>query len=245
MKLGIRKIGSVVGAGALLAGAMHLAPVAAQTDGTPFQVDSFSQLQIQGGGHAIITIGSPASVTVSGPEAEIANLQVQTYFNTLEIEPNDDDNNSAGSDLVYHITVPSLSEIELEGSVTAEVDGLTTDSLQLSVEDSAGLQITNLAVSRLEAQIEGSSTVTIAGTADSQQIENEDSSTYDALQLDSKSADIEVEGSSHSKIRFTDSLSGQAEDSAVIDYMTESGSVSVSTEDSARLNALPFEALAS
>jgi len=245
MKAGIWNIGSVLGASALLAGAIQLAPVAAQGDGTPFQVDSFSQLQIEGGGHAIVTIGSPASVTVSGPDSEISNLQVQVWFNTLEIEPNNDDNRSAGSDLVYHITVPTLTQIQLEGSVTAEVDGLTTDSLQLSIEDSAGIQLTNLAAGRLDAQVEGSSSATISGSADSQQIENEDSSTYDALQLETGTIEIEAEGSSHSKIRFTDSLSGQIEDNSVVDYMTESGNVSVSTEDSAQLNALPFEELAS
>ncbi len=239
------KVGAVVSASAVMAGVLYLTPVSAQTDGTPFQVDSFSQIQIEGGGHAIITIGSPAAVTVSGPEAEISNLQVQAWFNTLEIEPNDDDNRGASSDLVYHITAPSLTQIELEGSVTAEIDGLTTDSLQISVEDSAGLQISNLAVGRLDAQVENNAAVTLSGTADSQQIENEDNATYDAIQLDSTTASIEAEGSSHSTIRFSGSLSGQAEDSAVVDYMTESGSVSVSTEDSARLNPLPFEALAS
>lgn len=244
MKSGVWKIGAVLGASALLAGAIQLAPVAAQSEGTTFPVDSFSQLQIQGGGHAIITIGSPAAVSISGSDAEIANLQVQVWFNTLEIEPEDDDAPSAGADLVYHITVPSLTQIELEGSVTAEVDGLTTDSLELSLDDSASLQISNLVVGRLEVQLEGSSSATVSGKADSQQIENEDSSSYDALQLDTNSADIEGQGSSHSKVRFTDSLSGQIEDSSVVDYMTESGSVSVSTQDSAQLNPLAFESLA-
>jgi hypothetical protein len=182
-------------------------------------------------------------VTVSGPEAEISNLQVQVWFNTLEIEPNDDDNRNASSDLVYHITVPTLSQIELEGSVTAEVDGLASDTLEISVEDASGLQGSNLSVQRLEAQIEGSSTVTLSGAAESQQIEAEDSATYDALQLDAKTAEIEAEGSSHSKIRVTESLTGQIEDSAVVEYMTEAGNVSVSTEGSATLTQLPFEAL--
>jgi hypothetical protein len=236
-------MGSVFVGAILLAGAVHTAPVTAQPEGTSFPVDAFSQPQIEGGGHAIITIGSPASVTVSGPETEMANLQVQVWFNTLEIEPNDDDNRTAASDLIYNITVPSLSQIELEGSVTAEVDGLAGDSLQISVEDSSGLQATNLEVQRLDAQVEGSSTVTLSGTAGSQQIENEDSATYDALQLDCQSAEIEAEGSSHSMIRVTESLSGQIEDSAVVEYMSEAGSVSVSTEGSATLTQLPFEAL--
>lgn len=245
MVSGIRRVGMVLGASALLAGVIQAVPVTAQTDGTSFPVDAFSQLQIEGAGHAIITIGSPASVTVSGPEGEISNLQVQVWFNTLEIEPNDDDNNSAGADLVYHITVPSLNQIELEGSVTAEIDGLSTDSLQISVEDRAGLQMTNLTTGRLEAQVEGNSSVSISGTADSQQIENEDNAKYDAIQLESKTAEIEAEGNSHSQIRFTDSLSGQIEDNAIVEYMTESGSVSVSTQDAASATALPFQPIGS
>jgi hypothetical protein len=245
MKSQLLKLGSIVGAGALLVGAIQLAPVSAQTDGTSFPVDDFSQLQIEGAGHAIITIGSPASVTVSGPEGEISNLQVQVWFNTLEIEPNDDDNRAASADLVYHITVPSLSQIELEGAVTAEVDGLTVDSLQLSVEDSAGLQITNLSTQRLEAQIESNSSVSITGSAATQQVEVEDNAQYDALQTDSSTVDIEAQGASHSKVRFNDSLTGEVEDGALVEYMTESGSVSVSTEDGGQVTALPFEALAS
>jgi hypothetical protein len=245
MKSQLLKLGSIVGAGALLVGAVQLAPASAQADGTSFPVDTFSQLQIEGAGHAIITIGSPASVTVSGPESEISNLQVQVWFNTLEIEPNDEDNRAASADLVYHITVPSLSQIELEGAVTAEVAGLTVDSLQLSVEDSAGLQITTLSTQRLEAQIEGNSTVSITGSAATQQLEIEDNAQYDALQVESATVDIEAQGASHSKVRFTDSLSGEVEDGALVEYMTESGSISVSTEDGGRVTALPFEALAS
>lgn len=239
------KVGAILGAGVLMAGTVQFAPVAAQTDGTPFQVGDFSQLQIEGAGHAIVTIGSPASVTVSGPEAEISNLQVQVWFNTLEIEPNDDNNRAAAADLVYHITVPSLTEIELEGSVTAEIDGLTVDSLQISVEDSAGLQITNLTAQRLESQQEGNSSVTISGSAGSQQLEVEGNAKYDALQLASATIEIEAQDSSHSKVRFTDSLTGEVEDGALVEYMSEAGSVSVSTEDGGRVTPLPFEALAS
>lgn len=245
MKSTLWKTATVLGAGALFAGALHLAPVAAQTDGTPFQVDSFSQLQIEGGGHAIITIGSPASVTVSGPEGEISNLQVQVWFNTLEIEPNDDDNQNSSSDLVYHITVPSLSQIQLEDTVTAEIDGLTADSLQIQLEDSAGLQATNLSTQRLEIELEGNASATLAGSGATQQIETEDNAQYDALQLDSATISIEAEDASHSKVRFTDSMTGEVEDGALVEYMTETGSVSVSTQDGGRVSQLPFEALAS
>ena len=94
------RIGALAAAAALTAGAGYGA-VLAQTDGTPFEVSDFNQVQIEGAGHAIITIGSPAAVTVSGPQDQISNLQVQVWFNTLEIELNDDNNQSAGADLVY------------------------------------------------------------------------------------------------------------------------------------------------
>lgn len=233
----------MMAAAALLTMGVGSGVTLAQTDGTPFEVTDFNQLQIEGAGHAIITIGSPASVTVSGPQDQISNLQVQVWFNTLEIEPNDDDNQSAGADLVYHITVPSLSQIELEGGVSAEVDGLTTDTLEISLEDNANLQMTKLSTKRLESQVEGNSTVSIAGSAESQQIETEDNATFDALQVDSKTVEIEAEGNSHSKVRFTDSLSGQVEDNAVVEYMSEAGTASVETEDAGTVSQLPFEAL--
>jgi hypothetical protein len=245
MRSGLWKAGSMLGVGALLAAAVQLAPAGAQGDGTPFNVGDFSQLQIEGAGHAIITIGSPASVSVTGPESEISNLQVQVWFNTLEIEPNNDNNRSAGSDLVYHITVPSLSQIELEGAVTAEVDGLTVDSLQVQVEDSAGLQLTNLSTQRLDAELEGNTSVTVSGSAASQQFQIEDNAKYDALQATSATVNVEAEDAAHGAVRFTDSLTGEVEGGALIEYMTETGTVSVSTEDGGRVTQLPFEALAS
>jgi hypothetical protein len=245
MKSSIGRIGTIAAGAALLLGVAHGGVVSAQGDGTPFTVGDFNQLQIEGAGHAIITIGSPASVSVSGPENEVSNLQVQVWFNTLEIEPNDDDNRSSGADLVYHITVPSLSQIELEGSVTAEVAGLTVDSLEISLEDNAGLQMTGLSTQRLESQVEGNAKVSIAGSAENQQIEVEDNAIYDALQTDSKSVDIQAEDHAHSKVRFTDSLSGEVEDNAVVEYMSEAGSVSISTSDGGTVTQLAFEAIAS
>jgi hypothetical protein len=44
-------------------------------------------------------------------------------------------------------------------------------------------------------------------------------------------------------VRFSETLTGQAEDAAVVEYMTEAGTVSISTEDAAKVTQLPFEAL--
>ncbi len=242
MRASLFKLGSVAGAAALVATMVSFSPGHAQADGTPFQVDTFSNIQIEGGGHAIITIGEPASVTVSGSQNDIGQLQVQVWFGTLEIEPENDEDNKK-SDLVYHITVPSLTQIELEGTVTAELDGLTVDSLEIQVEDSAKLQLTKLAVSRLQVQVENNASVTIAGTADEQDVEIQDSATYDALDLDSRSAEVQGEGSSTSRVRVSEQLSGQIEDSATLEYMTESGNVSISSEDSSTLTQLPFKPL--
>lgn len=244
MKRRLFRFAAVAAATALFAGTALGGVSFAQDSGTAFQVTDFDQLQIEGAGHAIITIGSPASVSVSGPADAIANLQVQVWFDRLEIEPNND-NMSNASQLVYNITVPSLSQIELEGSVSAEIDGLTTDSLEIQVEDNATLQMTNLSTQRLESQVEGNATVSISGNAGSQQIEVEDNAVYDAVQTESKTIDIQAEDQSHSKVRFTDSLTGEVEDHAVVAYMTESGSVSVSSEDGGAVQQLPFEALAS
>ena len=242
MRASLFRFGSLAGAAALVATLVSFTPGLAQADGTPFPVDAFSNIQIEGGGHAIITIGEPAAITVSGSQKDIDQLQVQVWFGTLEIET-ENDGNSSKSDLVYHITVPSLTQIELEGSVTAELDGLTVDSLEIQVEDSAGLQVTKLAVSHLQVQIENSASVTIAGTADQQSIEIEDSATYDAIALDSRSVEVEGEGSSTTRVRVSEQLSGQLEDSATVEYMTENANVSVSSEDSSTLTQLPFEPL--
>jgi hypothetical protein len=242
MRASLFRLGSLAGAAALVATLGSFSPGLAQADGTPFQVDAFTSLQIEGGGHAIITIGEPASVTVSGTQKDIDQLQVQVWFGTLEIEPENEGNNTK-SDLVYHITVPSLTQIELEGSVTAEVDGLTVDSLEIEAEDSAKIELTKLAVSRLQVQVENNASVTVAGTADQQDIEIQDSATYDALELDSRSAEIQGEGSSTSRVRISEQLSGQLEDSATVEYITESGNVSISSEDSSTLTQLPFKPL--
>lgn len=88
--------GAILVAGVVLASGIQPSSVSAQADGAPFQVDSFSQIKIEGARHANNTIGSPVSVSVSGPESEIANLKVLVGFNTLEIKPNDDDKRFAG-----------------------------------------------------------------------------------------------------------------------------------------------------
>lgn len=65
------------------------------------------------------------------------------------------------------------------------------------------------------------------------------------MQTQSATISIEAEDSSHSKVRFTDSLTGEVEDGALVEYMTETGSVSVSTEDGGRVSQLSYEAHAS
>ena len=242
VKISISRIAALAAATALVATSAISGVTAAQPAGTVFPVTDFSQVQIEGAGHAIITIGSPAAVTVSGPADAIANLQVQVWFDTLEIEQQND--NASSSELVYNITVPSLSQIELEDNVSAEIDGLTVDALEISLEDNASLQMTGLSTQRLESQVEGNSSVAIAGNADSQQIEIEGNATFDALQTGSKTIEIQAQDNAHAKVRFTDAMTGQTEDAAVVEYMSEAGSVSIETDDGGRVSQLPFEALA-
>lgn len=47
------------------------------------------------------------------------------------------------------------SQIEIEGAVTAEVDGLIVDSLQVQLEDSSGLQLSHAFLQRPDIELEG------------------------------------------------------------------------------------------
>jgi hypothetical protein len=116
------------------------------------------------------------------------------------------------------ITCRRLTALQARASVDVTLDGLSGDAFALVAADSATVDLKRLNLGSINADIEGSATVTADGKAKSQKVSIGGSGTYEAGELKSESAVVAASGSSDVSIDSRDSLEVSVTGAATVKY---------------------------
>ena len=193
-------------------------------------VDSIS---IAGAGIVTIGIGSPASLTISGPDSAMDALNIVVTNDELEIEPAQDDPASptANDELRFDIIVERIEDIRLRGSVQLEGAGIETQEMDVELEGSSTATLTELSLDELDVRLEGASLMTVSGATSELDVEAHESSTFDGSALVANSADIDAYDASLVIVNATGNLDVEARSAAVVEYVGTPGSTDFEMSD--------------
>jgi plastocyanin len=209
--------------GALALGVTTLNPGAAQDSGTTTDLAGVDDVSVAGVGQVTIAIGSPAQVTITGPQAAIDQIAVTVVDDEVEIEPAPNSSITLGENeqIRYDITVERLTDLRLRGAVTLETSGIQGDELDITMEGSTTAAIGEVSIGSLEADLRGATLLTVTGTADELEVEARESSTFDGSGLTVTSADVEARDAAHVVVQATGSLEAEARAAGIVEYVGE------------------------
>lgn len=170
--------------------------VSAEEVSENYDFEGFDKIEIAGVYDLDVAVGDDFSILLSGPEVEMNRVEVSLDGDTLVLDQRKRKrgekkrNNREGIDAV--ITLPALNGLSVSGVVDADIDGVDSDTLQLSLSGVGDVDIEGKC-GRLKARVSG------VGDFDGEALECADvtvsvSGVGDATVFASESVDATVSG---------------------------------------------------
>jgi plastocyanin len=200
-------------------------------------LDGVTSISIAAAGRVSVAIGNPAELVITGPQEAIDQLSVLVSDDELEVEPAGSIDPPPGEELQFAITVPSLDDIRLRGTVSLEAAGLSGE-LDVQLEGATTATIVDAQLTELDVELRGASLLTISGAAESLDVEAREASTFDGAALVAGSGDIETRDAATATVNVTGALEADARAASTIQYVGEPSSTDFSMLDAAAI--VPF-----
>jgi hypothetical protein len=176
-------------------------------------VPPFESLRLEGGYKVMVTCQKEQGVQIECDENILPHIITEIKGKTLYVHS--DTNISPKHDPSVTITIPNLTEIVNEGSVSAEI--LNINNASFAIES------------------EGSAIVTASGQAANLQVKGEGSCIINAKELEAENVRISIEGSGQAKVKATKSIDAKIEGSGTIEYFGDPSTVNQKVDGSGNI----------
>jgi hypothetical protein len=163
------------------------------------EVAGFTAISLSGGGDVQVEQSGVESLTVEAEENLLPLLETRVDNGRLTLGSRPNVNISPTRPIRYHVTVKSLTALNISGSGSFRVEGIDTP--------------------RLRADISGSGSATLAGRADDVRLIVSGSGDYDAAGLASKTASVEISGSGSATVNASERVEAHVSGSGSVRYL--------------------------
>lgn len=205
------------------------------------RISGINTVDLSGIGKLIVEQGDEESLEITAEDNIIDHLVSSTSGNNLSLSVEEYVNIQPTRDIVYHLTIKDLSEIETSGLGNVEAESLQVDSLALGISGSGSVAIGKLQTDRLDMRISGSGSmditsldadtlnldisgmgdVDLTGVVVDQDIEISGTGSYNAGDLFSQIADVEISGTGNAVLWTSDRLDLKLSGSGRLEYYGE------------------------
>jgi hypothetical protein len=162
-------------------------------------VSGFSKVSLGGSGRVVIEQGGAESLTVTGDDNLLNQIETEVRGGTLELREKNGVRLSPSQDIVFKVTMKKLDALDISGSGVAEAKGLQN--------------------AKMKVEISGSGEVSAEGTADDLDISISGSGRFRGDGLKSKRTRVEISGSGSALVASSETLSADLSGSGSIEYV--------------------------
>lgn len=228
-----------------LASVALLAPVIGACDGTSTsvfgvrgsgnvisetrEVSGFDEIVLQGSGTVIVDVTGTESLTIEAEENLLEYLTSDVENGRLEL--GSDRSISPTREIVYTITVISLTGLDISGSGDITATGVSGSLLGVEVSGSGSIEVPEPESSSVSVAISGTGDVVLSGTAEELDLSISGSGEYQGDGLVTETADVSVSGSGNAVVNVTERLDARISGSGNVEYLGDP-SVNASTTGS-------------
>lgn len=184
-----------------------------------FEVSDFSTLDFSGIGKIIIEQGDKEALTVEAEDNIIDDVRVEVVNGRLKIGFKRGIINVIPTrDLVFHLSVVELEEINLSGAGNIECESLESDNLSISSSGIGNIDM-NLEAENLEIEISGAGKVEMSGEVKTQSLNISGVGSYEAKELKSNDCDIRISGAGSAVVNVADNLDVRLSGIGKVEYV--------------------------
>lgn len=184
------------------------------------QVSDFHAIEVSYPAEVFISQGSSESLKIEAEDNILPGLQTRVRNNTLEIFYKRDKDKVVRPTKAVKITivVKDLDAVDFESAGKLNLDGIQSDSLNVSVSGAGDLKLNDVTIRDLAMNLSGAGSMTAMGTADNLSLNISGFGSYDGKDLRSKNANVNLSGAGSAAVRATDTLDAAISGAGSIDY---------------------------
>ncbi len=155
-------------------------------------LDGFTEISFMGNATLTVTQGDSFSVAVTTDSGLQDHVDTAVHGSTLEIAQN---YSVAGRspEVSVAVTLPRLDSVDLAGSSSATIDGMSGESLHVSSSGASDIHI-DTSVNTLSVDVSGTGAIDLTGTARSVELTISGSGIVTGAALKATTADVSVSG---------------------------------------------------
>jgi len=162
-------------------------------------MSGFSNVSLEGSGRLFIEQGAVESLTVTGDDNILPDIQTEVRGGTLVLGEKSGVSLSPSKDIVFKVTLKKLDTLDISGSGVAEAKGLQSP--------------------RMKIDLSGSGEVTAEGAADDLDIGISGSGRFRGDGLKSKRTRIDISGSGSAVVASSETLNAVVSGSGSVEYV--------------------------
>ena len=189
-----------------------------------FKVANFKSIELGSAFEVHVHKGNVYSVSVTGKESDIDELEVSSSAGKLEISYDYGRKwkwswNNSRSKVVVNITLPRLESGDFTGACKVDLQGFTNEEeMRLLFSGAAKGSADGLRADKLKIELSGASDCRISGQSDYLKIEASGASHLKALEFLSRHVDVEASGASSASVQVQKSLKVDASGASHVKY---------------------------
>ncbi len=201
-------------------------------------VSDFNRVRLETLGELTVTQGDGARVVLTfSPKYEGA-ITTEVRGDTLVIADNRNAMTKINRDVLrYHVTLPQLEAVELDGSGDVNVGAFNTDALTFNLDGSGNLTAEGLEAGRLELHLDGSGNINTTGRVDTLTVEVAGSGNVDTQGLRADTVNVTLAGSGDVSVCAAEGLEASLAGSGDVTYYGEPANPAVSVQGSGDVTA--------
>ena len=161
-------------------------------------VSDFTNVSLEGAGHVLLQQGGAESVTVTGDDNLLPDLETVVQGGTLVLREKNGVRLNPSKDIVFKVTVGKLDGLSLSGSGDVEAKGIQSGKMKIDLS--------------------GSGEVSAEGSADDLDLTISGSGQYHGDKLKSKRTRVEISGSGGAMVASSDTLDATINGSGSVEY---------------------------
>lgn len=188
------------------------------------RASGITRVEIDGPGTLVVRQGNDEGLTITTDDNILETIETEVDEGELSISYDRSgfltlSRIRPSEDILFELTAPAVTEIEVNGTADVVIDGFQADRLAVEVNGTGDPNLAGLVLAELDVAIAGSSTFEAAGTVERQTIEIDGSGSYRAEFLTSRETVIDIDGSGDATVNVRDTLDVEIDGRGTVEYI--------------------------
>jgi hypothetical protein len=185
------------------------------------QVGDFNAVSVEYPAEITIRQGTSESLEIEAEDNLLPQLSAEVRNGTLYLENSEQnwrERVNPSEPVLISITVVDLNKVQFPTAGQMQIEGLETDSLEISVSGAGDVTLTELVAGSLEISLSGAGNIAADGESESLQLRISGLGNFNGGDLQSQDADVQISGAGSATVWAEQTLGASISGAGSIEY---------------------------